>query len=82
LHLIHETVGEQRADGAVDQARGQGFLFAGPAFALEEAARDLAYGVGLLDVMHGQGKEVLAGLRGLFGHYGAQYRGVLDGHED
>jgi hypothetical protein len=62
LHFVEEAVREQRADRAVDQARGQRLELARAAFALEEAARDLAGGVGLLDVVDGQREEVLAGL--------------------
>jgi hypothetical protein len=62
VHFVEEAFGEQRADRAVDQAAGQGFVFAGLGFALEEAAGDLAGGVGLLDVVDGQREEVLAGL--------------------
>jgi len=49
LDFIEEAFGEQRADRAVDQAAGQGFQFAGTAFTLEEAARDLAGGIGLFE---------------------------------
>ena len=38
MHFVEETFGEQRADRTVDQAAGQGFVFAGLGFALEEAA--------------------------------------------
>ena len=62
LHFVVEAVGEQRADRPVDQARGQRFLLRGPPFALEEAAGDLARGVGLFLVVDGQREEILAGL--------------------
>src|SRR6185312_13242895 len=54
---------EQRPDRTVDQARGQDFLLARPALALEEAAWDLARGEGLLLIVDGQREEVDAGLR-------------------
>ena len=60
---------------------GQGFVFAGLGFALEEAARDLAGGVGLLDVIHRQGEEVLAGLGGLGGDHSGQHHGVVNIHQ-
>ena len=62
LHFVVEAVGEQRADRPVDQARGQRLLLGGAAFALEEAAGDLARGVGLFLVVDGEREEVLARL--------------------
>ena len=58
-----EALDEERADRPVDQAGGQHLLLGGARLALEEAARDLAGGVGLLLVVDGQREEVLAGLR-------------------
>ena len=58
LGLAAETVGEERADRAVDEAGGQRLLLARPAFALEEAAGDLAGGEGLLLVVHGEREEI------------------------
>ncbi|MNZ78943.1 hypothetical protein D3C78_975360 [compost metagenome] len=78
MHVVVETFGEQRTDGAVDQAAGQRFVLAGLGFALEEAAGDLACGVCLLDVVHRQGEEVLAGLGLLGSHHGRQHHGVVD----
>ncbi len=78
LHLVVEALGEQRADRAVDQAAGQGLELAGAALALEEAARDAARGVGLLDVVDGQREEVLPRLGVLGGHDGGQHDGVVD----
>ena len=60
LHFVEEALGEQRADRAVDQARGQRLLLGRAAFALEEAAGDAARGVGLLDVVDREREEVLA----------------------
>ena len=78
LDLVVEALGEQRADGAVDQAAGERLELAGTALALEEAARDLAGGVGLLDVVDGQREEVLAGLGLGASHHGGQHHGVID----
>ena len=64
LGLAAEAFGEERADRAVDEARGERLLLARPAFALEEAAGDLARGEGLLLVVHGEGEEVDARLFG------------------
>ena len=63
LRLVAVAVGEQRPDRPVDQARGQHFLLGRPALALEEAARDLAGGEGLLLVVDGQREEIEPGLR-------------------
>ena len=81
VHFVEETFGEQRTDRAVDQAAGQGFVLAGLGFALEEAARDLAGRIRLLDVVHRQGKEVLAGLGGLGGDHSGQHHGVVNIHQ-
>src|SRR5690606_3088152 len=70
-------VGEQRADRAVDQPRGQGFLLGGAALALEEAARDAAAGVELFLVVDGQREEVLPFAGGLVGHRGDQQYGAI-----
>jgi hypothetical protein len=77
LHFVEEAVREQRADRAVDQAAGQRLQLARAAFALEEAAGDLAGGVGLLDVVDGQREEVLPGLGLGLGHHGGQHHGVV-----
>ena len=51
LRLVAPALGEERADRAVDHARGQRALLARAALALEERAGDLARGVhALLDV--------------------------------
>ena len=60
LHFVVEAVREQRPDRAVDEARGQRLLLGRPAFTLEEAARDASRGVGLLDVVDGEGEEIAA----------------------
>ena len=62
LRLAAEPVGEQRADRAVDQARGQRLAVGQAAFALEVAAGNAAGGEGLLLVVDGQREEILAGL--------------------
>ena len=77
LHFVVETLGEQGADRAVDQARGERLEFAGLGFTLEEAAGDLAGGVGLLDVVNGQREEVLTRLGVLGADHGGQHRGAV-----
>jgi hypothetical protein len=42
MHFVEEAFREQRADRTVDQAAGQRLVFAGAAFAFEEAARNTA----------------------------------------
>src|SRR5205814_3032011 len=61
----------------VDEPGGQGLLLRGPAFALEEAAGNLARRVGLLDVVDGQREPVLSGLRFLGGDHGGEHYGVV-----
>ena len=82
LHFVEEAFREQRAERAVDQARGQRLELARAAFALEEAAGDLAGGVGLLDVVDGQREEVLARLGVLGGDDGGEHHGVVDVDDD
>ena len=48
LHLVSIPVGEQGAQGAIDEAGGERFLLRGPSLALEEAAGNLARRIGLL----------------------------------
>ena len=81
LHLVVEAFGEQRADRPVDQAAGQDLQLTGAAFALEEAAGDLACGVGLLGVVHRQREEILARLGALGRDHGGQHHGVVDVHD-
>ncbi|MNF70112.1 hypothetical protein D3C84_520120 [compost metagenome] len=81
LHFVHEAFGEQRADRAVDQARGQGFLLARTAFTLEEATRDAAGGVGLFLVVHGQREEALARIGLLGADHGDQHADVVGAYQ-
>ena len=75
-----ETFGEQRADGAVDQAAGEDFFFALLAFALEKAAGDFACGVGALEIIDSQREEVLTGFHFFIGGNGHQNHGVAHRH--
>jgi hypothetical protein len=61
LHLVPESVREQRADRAVREAHRDDLLRRRAAFSLEEAAGDLAGRVRLLPVVDGQREEVDAG---------------------
>ncbi len=76
LDFVVEAFREQRPQRPVDQARRQRLELARAPFTLEEAARDLAGGVGLLDVVDGQREEVLARLRILGGDDGRQHHGA------
>ena len=58
LHFVEVAGGKERADGPVDQARGQDFLGGGPAFALDEAAGELAGGVGFLAIIDDEREEI------------------------
>ena len=82
LRLVLEAFHEQRPDRPVDQARGERFLLARAAFALEKAAGNLAGGVGLLLVVDGQREEVDAGSRTFRCDHGRQHAGfaVLGEH--
>ena len=80
--LVAIALVEQRADRAIDQARGEDFLLAGTALTLEEATGDLARGESLLLVVHGQREEIEAGLRLLLEHDGGQHGGAAVGGHD
>ena len=82
LGLVLEALDEQRTDRAVDQPRGQHFLLGRPRLALEEAARDLAGGVVLFLVVHGQREEVEAGLGLLLEDDGGEHAGLAVGGDD
>ena len=60
LDVVAVVLGEERPYGPVGHAGGEGALFAGPAFALDEAARDLARGVHALFVLNGQREKINA----------------------
>src|SRR6185437_6135264 len=74
LRLVAEARREQRPDRPVDEARGQRLLLRGTAFALEEAARDLAGRKCLLLVVDGEREKILPRFRLLHPDGGAQYR--------
>ena len=79
LDVVVEAVREQRADGAIDQSRGQCLALGRPAFTLEESARDASRGVGLLDVVDGQRKEIAARNGGFRRAGGHQNHGLAHG---
>ena len=67
VDLVHEALGEQRPDGAVDLAGAEDRLLARTRLALDEAAGDLAGGVVPLLHVDGEGEEVLP-LAHVFAH--------------
>src|SRR5690606_30096792 len=52
LNFVHETIGEERANGTVDQTRSQRFFLTGTTFTLEETAGDFTCCVGAFLIMH------------------------------
>ena len=76
LGLVAEGLREERADGAIDLARGENFFLGGAAFALDEAAGDASAGVGELAVLDGEGEKVDA-LFGVGRGYGCGENGVV-----
>ena len=68
-HVIAQVLGEERANGAVDDTCGQDSLFAGLTLAFEISAGDLTCGVHSLLIVNRQGEEVdaVAGLSGCCG---------------
>ena len=82
LGLAGVALREERPQRPVDHARGQDLLLVRPALALEEPAGDLARGVGVLAVVHGQGQEVHAHPRLLLRAGGGQHHRVAQADED
>ena len=82
LGLVVKPRMEQGADGPVDQARGQGFLLAGPAFAFKKSAGNLAGGKGLFLVVDRQREKVDPHARFLLGDGGAKHGGLAVGSEN
>ena len=82
LGLVLEALDEEGPDRTVDQAGGQDLLLGGTALALEEAAGDLARGIGLFLVVHGQREEVEALLRLLLVDDGGEHAGLAVGGDD
>ncbi len=82
LHFVEEAFRKQRADRAVDQARGQGLEFAGAAFTLEEAAGNAAGRIGFLEIVDGQREKVLAGFGVGLGNHGGQHHGAIHVDDD
>jgi hypothetical protein len=82
LDLVQEALGEERAAGAVAQARREDLLLGRPALALEVAAGEAARRVVLLAVVDGQGEPVLPRLCRRGGGGGDEDVGLADGDGD
>ncbi len=76
LGFVLEAVDEERADGPVDEAGGQRFLFGRAAFALKKTAGNLTGGIGLFLVVHGQREEVHSRAHAAGGDDGREHSGV------
>ena len=74
LHIVAHALVEQGPQGTVDQAAGQGRLFGGAAFPLDEAAGNLTHGILLFFKIHRQGEEIHA-LPGLVRRGGVHQHG-------
>ena len=81
LGFVAEAIGEQRTDRTVDQAADQGFLLGRPAFALEEAARNLAGGKCLFLIIDGEREKIDPLARRLGGGGGAKHHGFAIGDQ-
>ena len=81
LDVVLVALGEERADGAVGQAGGQGGRLRRARLALDEAARDLARGVHALLELDREREEVeaRAGIRAVGG---AEHQGVAVANGD
>ena len=82
LHLVEELFREERADRAVDKARDKRVALRRAAFALEEAAGDLAGREIFFLVVDGKGEEILAFLDAARRDGGAENGAFTVGHED
>ena len=78
---LRKPSGNKRTNGAIDLAAGENFLFAGPAFALDEAAGNASTGVGVFAVVDGEGKEIDSLARIGRGYCGGQNDGFARGHQ-
>src|SRR4051812_21727736 len=81
-NLVIKALGEERANGAVDETAGESLLLGGAALALEEAARDPPGGREFFLIVHGQREEILPRLDVLRGRDGAKDDGLAEGREN
>src|SRR5262249_9008060 len=82
LRFVGVTLGEQWADGPVDEARREHLVDARAPFTLEESAGNLAGGKSFFLVLAGEWKEIdaLAGL--IAGDGGHEHARVVVAHQD
>jgi len=71
-----KALGKQRTQRAIDQARGEHFLFGGAPLALEESPRDATGSIGTLLVIDGQRQKIHARRRFLAAHHSYQDHGI------
>ncbi len=82
LYVVAETLGKEGAQGTIHQAAEQNALFAGAAFAPEEAAGDAAHRVHLLFKVHREWEEVDARSH-ILGHGGGRHNHrIATAHSD
>ena len=82
LGVAAPAVGEQWANRAVDQARGQRVLFSRTALALEVTAGNSAGRIIFFGVIDGERKEIDSFLWLLGGHDGGEHSGLAVGGDD
>ena len=82
LHFIEKAFRKQRADRAVNQARGQCFEFAGAAFAFEKTAGNTASSIRFFKIVNSQRKKVLAWLGIKLCNDGCQHHGAIHVQHD
>jgi len=81
LDLVVEPFREEGPDRPVDHPRGQDLELGQPPLSLEETARDLPDGEGLLHIIGDKGQEIDARARRLGGARGHQDHGVPVPHD-
>ncbi len=81
LDIVAIALGEERANGAVDQTRGEDRVLGGAAFALDEAAGNLARGIEPLFDVDGEGEEIDAFTREHARRSGGQNDGFAVAHD-
>ena len=81
-HFVLEAFHEKRADRAIDQPRGEGFLLGGARLALEETAGHLARGIVFFLVMHREREEILPRLGLACVSHGGEHAGFAQRRDD
>ena len=81
LGFVQEAFGEQRTNRPVDQPAGENFFFGGTALAFDKSARNLAGGVSVFAIIHGEREKTCARF-GLLGHAGGDQDYRVTGAND